>query len=147
MHPKSSEIHLPYAQHSQKWTAFSGSFCPPPRPRRSAACCCVSPELSNSPFHIKKILRLQSYSLNCKDIYLSAQDVTVTCWMRMLLCRFQVQSEMLGSGGLGQWHDVQPWLEEAIQHCWVQGMFLHYGQVCGQNYSNIRSWNTGYIFL
>lgn len=41
-----------------------------------------------TPFYIKEILRLQSYSFNSKDIYLSAQDVTVTCWMRMLCAAF-----------------------------------------------------------
>lgn len=43
----------------------------------------------------------------CLSPGLSAQDVTVMCWVRGL-CRFQVQSEMWESkGGLAHRDDVQ----------------------------------------
>lgn len=43
-----------------------------------------------TPFHKKlKILRLQSCDFNSEGIQPSAQDVTVTCWMRMLCAAFK----------------------------------------------------------
>lgn len=39
-------------------------------------------------FHIRKILRVHSCGSDSQGTYFSAQDVTVTCWMRMLCGAF-----------------------------------------------------------